>query len=70
MRINIEIDDRLMRRAMKARAARTKRATVEAALKLLVDTRAQGSICRLRGKVHREGNFEESRLGRAVDQPY
>ena len=35
MRTNIEIDDRLMRQAMKISGARTKKATVEAALKLL-----------------------------------
>jgi len=64
MRTNIEIDDRLMRKAMKSCGARTKKATVEAALKLLADTNAQGSIRRLRGKIHWEGNLEESRTSR------
>jgi len=64
MRTNIEIDDRLMRKAMKSCGARTKRATVEAGLKLLADTHAQGSIRRLRGKIHWEGNLEESRASR------
>ncbi len=64
MRTNIDIDDRLMRRAMKSSGARTKKATVEAALKLLADTHAQGSIRRLRGKIQWEGNLEESRLSR------
>lgn len=64
MRTNIDIDDRLMRRAMKSSGARTKKATVEAALKLLADTHAQGSIRRLRGKIQWQGNLEESRLGR------
>ena len=40
-----------MRRAMRASGARTKKATVEAGLRLLVETHAQGSIRRLKGKV-------------------
>jgi Arc/MetJ family transcription regulator len=67
MRTNIDIDDRLMKRAMKASGARTKKATVEAALKLLADTRAQGSIRRLRGKIHWEGNLERSRTSRFLE---
>ena len=51
MRINIEIDDRFMRRAIRRSGARTKNATVEAGLRLLVETHAQGSIRRLRGKI-------------------
>jgi Arc/MetJ family transcription regulator len=50
MRINIEIDDRL-RKAIRRSGARTKKATVEAGLRLLVETHAQGSIRRLRGKI-------------------
>ena len=64
MRTNIEIDDRLMRQAMRSSGARTKKATVEEALRLLVQTRAQGAIRRWRGKVKWEGNLEESRRGR------
>ena len=67
MRTNIEIDDRLMRRAMKASGARTKKATVEAALKLLAETHDQAAFRKFRGKVQWEGNLEESRLGRVVD---
>jgi Arc/MetJ family transcription regulator len=64
MRTNIEIDDRLMRQAMKASGTRTKKAAVEAALKLLADTYGQGSIRRLRGKIHWERNLQESRASR------
>lgn len=64
MRTNIEIDDRLMRQAMRHSGARTKKATVEAALRLFVDTHAQTGIRRLRGKVHWEGDLESSRRGR------
>jgi uncharacterized protein (DUF4415 family) len=55
MRTSIEIDDRLMRKAMRCSGARTKRAAVEAALQLLVRTYAQGAIARHRGKVIWEG---------------
>ncbi|MBS1850615.1 MAG: type II toxin-antitoxin system VapB family antitoxin [Acidobacteria bacterium] len=64
MRTNIEIDDRLMHQAMRSSGARTKRAAVEAGLRLLAETHAQGSIRRLRGKVRWEGDLEESRAGR------
>jgi Arc/MetJ family transcription regulator len=64
MRTNIEIDDALMRRAMRSARVRTKRATVEAALKLLVRMKRQQGIRRFRGKVKWEGNLEESRRSR------
>jgi Arc/MetJ family transcription regulator len=64
MRTNIEIDDRLMRQAMRSSGARTKRAAVEAGLRLLAETHAQGSIRRLRGKVRWEGDLEQSRTRR------
>ncbi len=64
MRTNIEIDDRLMREALRSSGARTKRATVEAGLRLLVQVQRQAGIRRLRGKVRWEGNLKESRRGR------
>jgi len=64
MRTNIEIDDQLIREAMRHSGARTKRAAVEAGLQLLVKTHAQTAIRRLRGKVQWEGDLHESRLGR------
>jgi len=67
MRTNIDIDDRLMERAMRASGSRTKRAAVEAGLRLLIQTKAQTGIRRLRGKVQWEGDLEESRLGRIPD---
>jgi Arc/MetJ family transcription regulator len=64
MRTNIVIDDRLMRAAMKASGLPTKRAAVEAGLRLLVEVRAQTGIQRLRGKVTWEGNIEKMRASR------
>ena len=64
MRTNIDIDDRLMRHAMRSSRSRTKRATVDAGLRLLIQTRSQTSIRRLRGKILWDGNLNRSRLGR------
>jgi Arc/MetJ family transcription regulator len=64
MRTNIEIDDQLMRQAMRSSGARTKRAAVESGLRLLIQTRAQARIRRLRGKVQWRGDLNVSRIGR------
>lgn len=66
MRTNIDIDDELMREAMQASGAATKRAAVERGLRLLIDTRAQRGIRRLRGKVRWAGNLGASRMGRVA----
>jgi Arc/MetJ family transcription regulator len=60
MRTNIEIDDRLMRAAMRSSGRRTKRATVDEALRLLVQIKAQTGIRQLRGKIRLRGNLEPS----------
>jgi Arc/MetJ family transcription regulator len=67
MRTNIDIDDHLMRKAMRSSRSRTKRAVVEEGLRLLIQTRAQTGIRRLRGKVRWEGNLHQSRLGRLAE---
>ena len=64
MRTNIEIDDGLMRQAMRSSGAQTKRAVVEEALRLLIQTRGQAAIRHLRGKVAWEGDINSSRLAR------
>jgi Arc/MetJ family transcription regulator len=61
MRTNIEIDDQLMKRAMRSAKTRTKRATVEEGLRLLIRLKRQQGIRRFRGKVRWQGNLEESR---------
>ncbi len=66
MRTNIEIDDGLMRRAMRTGRGRTKRAVVEAGLELLVQTHSQARIRRLRGKVRWIGDLNELRQGRVA----
>ena len=66
MRTNIDIDDDLMRQAMRSSGARTKRAVVEEGLRLLIQTRGQASMRRLRGKVKCKGDLERSRVGRVA----
>ena len=69
MRTNIDIDDDLMREAMQASGETTKRAAVERGLRLLIETRAQAGIRRLRGKVKWTGDLSTNRAGRlAVDR--
>ena len=64
MRTNIEIDDKLMEEARRASGLQTKRATVEEALRLLVQTRLQERIRTLRGELQWEGSLEEMRRDR------
>lgn len=66
MRTNIDIDDDLMRQAMRSSGATTKRAVVEEGLRLLIQTRGQASIRRLRGAVKWDGDLEKSRVGRVA----
>lgn len=61
MRTNIVIDDRLMDQALKASGSKTKRETVEKALRLLVKLNQQRDIRRLRGKLKWEGSLDEMR---------
>jgi Arc/MetJ family transcription regulator len=67
MRTNIDIDDRLIRQAMRSSRSRTKRAAVEAGLRLLIQTRAQAGIRRLRGKIRWDGDLGMSRAGRIAE---
>ncbi len=64
MRTNIDIDDELMQSAMRASDATTKRGVVEQALRLLIQTRSQAGVRRLRGKVAWQGDLDASRMER------
>jgi len=68
MRTNIVIDDQLMEKARRATGLATQRATVDAALRLLVATHGQAGFRKLRGKVRWEGNLEELRTSRIVER--
>jgi Arc/MetJ family transcription regulator len=64
MRTNIEIDDKLMTQALRLSGLKTKRAVVEAGLRILIRLKRQEDILHLAGKVQWEGNLDESRQGR------
>jgi Arc/MetJ family transcription regulator len=64
MRTNIEIDDELMKQAMKATGATTKRAAVEASLREVVQLRSQGRIRKIFGIGGWEGDLAAMREGR------
>jgi len=68
MRTNIDIDDALMDEAITVSGEPTKRAVVERALRLLIQTHAQSSIRSLRGKVVWRGNLAASRQGRTASR--
>ena len=65
MRMNIEIDEKLMAAAMKAGGHSTKKETVEAALKMLVRKRAYQALLALGGKVRWEDDLEAMRTSPA-----
>ena len=64
MRTNIEIDDKLMKDALRATGAKTKREAVELGLKTLVQLRAQEKARELKGKIIWEGDLSAMRAGR------
>lgn len=72
MRTNIMIDDDLITQALTISGLRTKRAAVEAGLRLLIQIHAQGEIRKLRGKVPWEGDLDSLRAGRIAEEqtPY
>jgi len=65
VRTNIVIDDQLMKRAMRASGAATKREAVERGLELIVRMAEQQRLIRsLRGKLHWEGDLTAMRRDR------
>jgi Arc/MetJ family transcription regulator len=64
VRTSIEIDDQLMTEALRLSGESTKRAVVEVALRLLIQTKAQTGIRKLHGKIQWEGDLTELRRSR------
>jgi Arc/MetJ family transcription regulator len=62
MRTNIVIDDALMKQAMQASGARSKREAVELGLRTLVRLQQQGEIRAFRGRLRWEGDLDAQRL--------
>ena len=61
MRTNIVIDDDLMKSAMAATGAATKREVVELGLKTLLRLQRQKELRQLRGRIDWSGNLETMR---------
>jgi Arc/MetJ family transcription regulator len=61
MRTNIVIDDDLMKNAKNISGLRTKKETIESALKLLIQVKSQSFIKKYRGKMKWEGDLESMR---------
>ncbi len=60
-RTNIVIDEKLLKTAGEILGTKTKRETVEEALKRIVNLKEQAEIKKLFGKLKWEGNLQESR---------
>lgn len=65
MRTNIDIDDEVLREAQRLIGTRTKRETVDMALRELVARHRRLGVLSLRGRVHWEGDLDGSRRGRS-----
>jgi Arc/MetJ family transcription regulator len=61
MRTNIEIDDKLMKDALKATGAKTKKEAVELGLKTLIQLKKQENIKNFRGELKWSGDLDEMR---------
>ncbi len=61
MRTNVVIDDKLMETALKLSGLQTKRDTIEAGLKLLVEFKRQAKVRNFRGKLKWIGNLDKMR---------
>lgn len=68
MRTNIEIDDQLLKEAMRASNTHTKKAAVEAALRQLVRLKKQERITRWFGKIQWEGDLKRMRQSRFLNE--
>ena len=61
MRTNIEINDKLMKDALKASGAKTKKEAVELGLKTLIRLKKQEKIKNFRGELKWTGDLDEMR---------
>jgi len=61
MRTNIEINDKLMRDALKATGAKTKKEAVELGLKTLIRLKKQQNIRNFRGELKWTGDLDDMR---------
>ncbi|MFY9821198.1 MAG: type II toxin-antitoxin system VapB family antitoxin [Thermoanaerobaculia bacterium] len=64
MRINVEVDEKLILKAMGLTGLPTYKATLHEALTALVGLYEQGTVRGLRGKLHREPELARDRRSR------
>jgi Arc/MetJ family transcription regulator len=69
MRTNVEIDDKLIAEAQQLSGLKSKRAVIDAALRMFVRVQHQKDILKLAGKVRWEGDLDAMREGRHFDDP-
>jgi Arc/MetJ family transcription regulator len=62
------LDDDLIERARRLTGIKTKREVVQEALRVLIQLREQIEVRQLRGKLHWEGNLDEQRTSRVMEQ--
>lgn len=61
MRTNVEINDKLMKKAQKLSNIKTKREVIEKALEQYVKALQRKDMLNIRGKIDWDGNLEEMR---------
>ena len=61
MRTNVVLDDQLMSQAIRSSGCRTKRATIETGLRLLVQVNSQKRLRGLKGRIKWEGDLSKMR---------
>ncbi len=62
MRTNVVIDDQLMKEALECSGYHTKKAAIEAGLKLLVELSTQLKVKNFRGKLKWSGDLDKMRM--------
>ncbi len=67
MRTNVVLDDDLVAQAQELTGIKTKKEVIHEALELLVKIRQQSKILELQGKIHWDGDLNEMRRSRFLD---
>jgi Arc/MetJ family transcription regulator len=64
MRINVEVEEERLLKAMRLSGMKTYKATLNEALTALIELYEQGEVRNLRGKLHRAADLSEDRRRR------
>jgi Arc/MetJ family transcription regulator len=68
MRTNIVLDDKLIERAQQLSGIKTKREVVQEALRTFIQLREQSEVRSLRGKLKWEGDLNDQRQSRLLEE--